>query len=85
MHDISMDICQPKITSLISVSRLLMVETHQMENGGMQIMNMNLVLDSVVTIFVGPAVADARRYSATSQEHGVAVGIMVTTRGARLV
>ena len=25
MHDISMDICQPKITSLISVSQLLMV------------------------------------------------------------
>lgn len=56
-----------------------------MQNGSMQIMNMDLVLDSMVTIFVGLTVADTRRYFATSQEHGVAVGIMATTGVARLV
>jgi len=46
-HDFSMDVSQPKIASGITVCESLVIEPEQIENGGVQVVNVNRILDSL--------------------------------------
>ncbi len=54
-----MDVAQPELAAVETVRQLLVVETQQVKNGRMQIVDVHAVLDSVVPELVGGAVNDA--------------------------
>ena len=43
-HDVSVNIGEPEIASIVAIGQLLVIETEQRQNGRVQIVNMNFAL-----------------------------------------
>ena len=56
-----------------------MVNPHQMEEGRMEVVDVNLVLFGIKTDFIGRTVNVPRLNSPTGQQNRKAMGIMITT------
>ena len=78
-NDRTVDVGQPEVAAIETVRQLLVVETQQVKDGRMQIVDMHAVLDSMVTEVVGGAVNHAALDAASREPHRVAVGIVVAT------
>src|SRR6266513_1668991 len=55
VDDFAVDVRQAKVATGISVGQPLMVQPQQVEDRGMHVMDMNFLIDSIVSIVVGPA------------------------------
>ena len=55
-----LDVGQPQVASGVSVGQTLVIEPEQVEDRGVQVVNVHRVLDSVVAEFVGFAVGESR-------------------------
>ena len=67
MNHIAVHISQPMIASLVSIGELFVINTQTMKNGGMQIVNMNPVLNRVITEIVRVADHSAGLDASTAQ------------------
>src|SRR5207253_3423784 len=76
-HHAAVDVGQPVVAPAVAVGQPLMVQPEQVQDGGMQVMDMDLVMDRVPTELVGSAVCEAAPDSAASKPHGEAEGVMV--------
>ena len=56
-----------------------MIESEQVEHGGVEVVEVDLVLDRIVPVFVGGAMTDARLDTASGQEHRQRVRVVVST------
>ena len=65
VDNLTTDIRQAKVTSHVAECQLLVVDTHAMQDGRVQIVNMHWVFGHVVTKFVGLAVYDPRSNSSS--------------------
>ena len=54
-----MDIGQAEVTALDFIGQLLVVQAKQMQDGGVQVVNVNRVLDWSISEFIRPAMTDA--------------------------
>lgn len=72
-----MDVCQPKVSSLESVGEFKVIDAEEVENGRMQVVDMDLVLDGVEPEIIGPPVHHAWFDAAASHPDGVSMGVMI--------
>ena len=80
LDDLSVNVSEPIIPSLEAMSQLFVIESEQMEYGGMQVVNVDLVLGYSKTQFVTGSMNEPTLGSASGQHHGVDVGKVVTTQ-----
>ena len=53
--DLALYIGQPKIASLMAIGQLFVQQPETVKKGGMEVVNMNLVLDNVEAKLIGPS------------------------------
>src|SRR4051794_40740404 len=56
--DLARDVGQPVVAAAVSVRQALVVEAHEVEYGGVEVVDVDLVLDGVPAELVGGAVDD---------------------------
>ena len=69
MANVAVHVGQTEVSSAVAVGQPFMVQSHQVENGRMQVMDVDYVLDSVPAEVVGGAVDHASPYAAAGQPH----------------
>ena len=72
-----MDIGQPEIPSCVAVGELLVINPQLVENGSVEIVEMNPIFCSVVSILVCRTILDTWFDPTSGEEHRVGVGIMI--------
>src|SRR5882724_2574037 len=75
-----MHIRQPEITALEAIGKSFVIEPQQMQNGRLEIVNVDLVAHDGEAEFVGFAVSDSVFDSASRQEKREAIRIMVAAQ-----
>ena len=78
MNDFAVDVGQAKVAALVTISQLLMINSEQMKNGGLQIMHVNGVLHDAHAVVIGFPIAEARLDPATGQPVSEAIRVMIT-------
>ena len=58
MNDTAVDIGYPEIPSRVTVSKLFVIQAHQVKDGGMEIVDVHAVMDGLHSKFIGGSVAD---------------------------
>jgi hypothetical protein len=71
------DVGEAEIAALEAVSQFGVIEAKQFEQGGVEIMDMDLIGGGVEPEFVRFAQGDARFDTATGHPHGEAIGMMI--------
>src|SRR5437879_12373901 len=67
--DFSMHVREAKFAALIFESQALVIETEEMKDGGVEIVNVNRLLRDVESEIVGAAVTHSAFHAATGQPH----------------
>ena len=53
MHDVAVDVGQAEVAAGVAVGQPLVVEAEQVQDRGVQVVDVDLVLDGVVAVVVG--------------------------------
>src|SRR5262245_55404235 len=85
LHQTAADVGQAEIAPLKPVGELRVVEPHQVEDRGMQVVHVHRVLNHVVAEFVRRADRDPFPDSCACQPHREGAGVMVAAQKARVV
>ena len=56
LHDVAVDVGEAEVATGVAVGELLVIETKQVEDGGVQVVHVDLVLDGGESELVGRAV-----------------------------
>ena len=75
----AVNVRQAEVAALKPIRELLMVDAEAVENRRVQVVDVHRVLDDVVAVVIGLAVADARFDSAAGHPNRVAATVMVAT------
>src|SRR4051794_21817512 len=59
LDDVTRDVGQPVVAAAVAIGELLMVDAHEVQDRGVQVVNVHLVLDGMPTELVGGAVCHA--------------------------
>ena len=78
MCDIAVDISQSVVTTAVVVSQLGMIQAHDVEQGGMQIVDRTAIFNRVVSVFVGFSVAESRFDASACHPHRKPFGMVIT-------
>ena len=70
---------QPKISTAVAVGQFFVIQTHQMQDGGVQVVNMHFVFDSGETEFIRCTVSHAPLDASTGQPHGKTMMVVIAT------
>ena len=84
LYHLPVHIRQPEIAALEAVAEAGVIEAEQVQDGGVQVVDVDFVLGGVEAEFVGLADGDARFHAAAGQPHGEAVRMMVAAIVAAL-
>lgn len=84
LHDISKDIRQSKIAAGKSICQTFVIQTEQMQNCRMQIVNMDSILDGVPPVLIRSPIGNSRFHSATGHPHRESKRMVVTAVGRSL-
>jgi len=74
--DVSVHVGETEVPSCVAVSELFVVESHDVQDGGMEVVDVDQVFHNVVTDVVGFAVNHAAAYISAGQPAGERVGVM---------
>ncbi len=77
IYHLPVDVSKPEVSAGITVSQLLVVNSQQVHDGGVQVVKMHWLVPSVVTVIVSATKLHSRLYAATCHEHGKAVWVVV--------
>ena len=66
-NDVACDIREAIVPTSVSVRELLVVESHEMQNCRVEVMNVNRLFDGAQTVFVGRSMDHASYDSGTGQ------------------
>ena len=72
-----MDVSQAELATLESVGQAFVVDAKKMENGGLEVMDMDRVFHGVETKLIGSAITGTRFGPPSSQPGGKGVGVMI--------
>ena len=81
-HDISVDIGKAEVSARVTVGQVFVIESHEVKNGSVEIMNMDLVFHGREAEFVGRTVGHTTFDSSAGEPNGKPVVIMITTTSA---
>src|SRR5216684_286514 len=73
------DVSQAEIAAGVTIGELLVIESQQVQDGGVHIVNMHAILDGVVAEFIGCAIYKPGLHASARHPHSVAVRIVVAT------
>ena len=79
MDDPSVHIGQPEVTSGMSPGQPFVIESHEMENRRMQVMDVDLVVLGIPAELVGGSVNRSPPDTTSGQSHGETEGVVLTT------
>lgn len=79
MNDITVYIGQSEIPSRVTVSKFLMIESHQVEDRRLQVMHMDAVFDRGKSEFIGSAVNVTSANTTPCHPHAEAIVVVVAT------
>ena len=80
INEMTFDISQSKTSTLVFKGKTLVVNSEQMQNRGMQIMNMHRVFRDIVAVLVGPTVAESRLNSTSSHPNRKATRVVISAK-----
>ena len=80
--ELAVNIGQAEVAARVSIREPLVVEPEQMKDRGVQVVDVNLVVDGEIAVVVGLAVGEPRLHSSTRQPHGVTVRVVVASVGS---
>src|SRR5712675_1006226 len=69
-HDVTFDIRETEIPARVAVGQLFVVETKQVQDRRVEIMDVHFVLLCEVAVVVGRPIGDAPFHAATGHPHG---------------
>ena len=75
---------QTVVPSLKAIGQSFVIETQQMENGRLQVMNVDRVLGDRKSKLIGESVLEASLHFPSRHPHGVGVGIVIAAQNAGL-
>src|SRR5262245_49632298 len=76
-HDLAVDVGEPLVLSVVLVSQLLVIEPHDVEDGRVQVVDVDLAFDRLEAELVGRAVDEAALDAAACKHGGEAVWVVV--------
>jgi hypothetical protein len=79
VNNLPFDIGESEIPAGVSVGEFLVIDSHEVENGGMEVVKVNGFVFSVVAVVVSRSVNRARFDPATGHEHGKTVRVVIAT------
>ena len=82
-YDISTDIRQAEVAALERGCQLHVVDAHQVQHSGVQVVDVHWVFDDIVGEVIGLAVCSARFDAATRHPDCESVGMMIAPEGLR--
>ena len=60
VNDFPVHVGQPEVAALVAIRQAFVVEPHQVQDRGMQIVEMDLIPDRIISVLVGLAVTESR-------------------------
>ena len=79
LYDLSVNVSQAEVTAVIAIGESLVIETQLMENGGVEVMHMDLPFHGVVAIGVSISMGDPWFESTSGKPDSEPVRIVITT------
>ena len=76
-NNFSVDVCEAEVSTCVAVGELCVVYAEEVEDGGMEVVDVDFVFDGSVAIVVCVAVGDAAFDSASGHPHGETKRIVV--------
>src|SRR5437016_5673161 len=73
---VAVHIGQAVIATVMAVGQLLVIQTHEIQDGGMKVVDMDFVLNGVPAVLVGSAVNHSTLHAPARQPHGEAEGMV---------
>ena len=77
-----MHVGQAEISSRMAIGQLFVVQSQQVQNGGMPIVDVHFALYGFVAVFVGGSVAESALYPAACHPSGVSLVVVVAAVSA---
>ena len=77
VHNFSVDVCQAKVTTAVTVRELFVVETHEVQYGGMEIVHVHAILYGGTAELVCRTVGESGFHSTAGHPDGESVVVMV--------
>ena len=79
LDHLPVDVCEAEMPSLKLEGELLMVNSEQMQNRGLEIVDVDFVVNGIKADIIGGSVGDTGFNASSSHPSGKGVGVMVTT------
>src|SRR5262245_53864113 len=79
MCNVTVHVSQSEVAAAIEVRKPGVVDSQQVQDRGMQIVNVHPVFDRIVAKLVGGTISDATLHAAACHPHAVPIRVMVTT------
>src|SRR5207253_1390871 len=77
LHYPPMDVRQPEVASGVAEGQALVVEAEEVQDGGLQVMDVDRVIDDVEAEVVGGTVGESALDAAAGQPHGEGLRVVV--------
>ena len=81
VDDVAVDVGQAEVAAVVAVGEPFVIQAQEVEDGGVEIVMRDAVLDGVHAEFVGGAVGDATLDAAARHPHGEAVMVVAAAEG----
>ena len=79
VDDISVNVGEPEVAACVPVGQEFVIEAHEMEDGRMQVVHVNWILDGFEAELVGSSVDESSLGAAADQDSGEAVVVVVAS------
>ena len=79
LDDLAVDVGEPVVAALVTICQLLVIDAQLMQDGGLQVVDMDGILGDIDAVIVGLAVAHAATDPSASHPVAEAVGMVVST------
>ena len=70
-------VSEAEISARMPIGQFFVIQSQQVQNGGMPIVNVHFALDGLVPVFVGGPVAESALYPAAGHPGGVSLVVVV--------
>src|SRR5947209_1272319 len=81
-YDFAVDIGQAVVAAAVAVGELFVIDAHEVEDGCMEVMDVDFVVIGVPAVIVGRAVGLSAFDAPTGEPHAEAKGMMLAAIGA---
>src|SRR6266446_3512534 len=82
-HHPAMDVSEPEVAATVAEGQAFVIQAHQVQDGGVQVVVVDAVLDGAVAELVGGAMDMAALDAAAGQPHAEAEAVMIATPALR--